>query len=87
MPDTQQDTKTAKLIFDGKELELPIMSPTSGPDVIDIRKLYAQGGVAIAGFTGGAADDDGNPPEGFYRGTTSTIGGVADTGKGQRTVQ
>ncbi len=38
-------TKTAKLIFENKQVELPIHSPTAGPDVIDIRKLYAQGGV------------------------------------------
>ena len=29
--------KTAKLSFDGKEFELPMYSPTCGPDVIDIR--------------------------------------------------
>ena len=49
--------KSAKLSFDGKELELPIMSPTAGPDVIDIRKLYAQGDVFTydPGFTSTAA--------------------------------
>ncbi|MGB5068100.1 MAG: citrate (Si)-synthase, partial [Albidovulum sp.] len=38
-------TKSATLSFDGKTIELPMMSPTAGPDVIDIRKLYAQGNV------------------------------------------
>jgi len=38
-------TKTARLEIDGKTFELPVHSPTAGPDVIDIRKLYAQAGV------------------------------------------
>ena len=38
-------TGTAKLTFGDKELDLPIYSPTAGPDVLDITKLYAQGGV------------------------------------------
>ncbi|MGJ8584664.1 MAG: citrate synthase [Marinosulfonomonas sp.] len=37
--------KTATLKLADKELELPIFSPTAGPDVIDIRKLYAAGDV------------------------------------------
>ncbi|MEJ6709738.1 MAG: citrate synthase [Amylibacter sp.] len=51
--------KTAKLTFGEKELELPIYSPTVGPDVIDIRKLYAQGDVFTydPGFTSTAACD------------------------------
>ena len=45
--------RTAKLSFEGKELDLPILSPSDGPDVIDIRKLYAQGDVFThdPGFT------------------------------------
>ncbi|QBY00738.1 citrate (Si)-synthase [Rhodophyticola sp. CCM32] len=39
------DRKTATLSFDGKTLDLPIHSPTAGPDVIDIAKLYGQGDV------------------------------------------
>ncbi|RZW04175.1 MAG: citrate (Si)-synthase, partial [Rhodobacteraceae bacterium] len=37
--------KTATLTIDGKELQLPVLEPTVGPKVIDIRKLYAQGDV------------------------------------------
>jgi citrate synthase len=68
--------RTAKLIFDGKELELPIHSPTAGPDVIDIRKLYAQGDVFTydPGFTSTAACEstitfiDGEKGELLHRG-------------------
>jgi citrate synthase len=51
--------KTATLNFDGRTIELPMMSPTAGPDVIDIRKLYAQGGVFTydPGFTSTASCD------------------------------
>jgi len=51
--------KTAKLSFDGKEFDLPIFSPTEGPDVIDIRKLYADAGVFTydPGFTSTASCD------------------------------
>ncbi len=38
-------TKTATLTLEDKTLELPVLSPTLGPDVVDIRKLYAQGHV------------------------------------------
>ena len=31
--------KTAKLLLDGKEYDLPVMSPTAGPDVIDIESF------------------------------------------------
>jgi citrate synthase len=34
--------KAASLTIDGQAIELPIMSGTVGPDVLDIRKLYAQ---------------------------------------------
>ena len=34
--------KAATLIIDNQAIELPIISGTVGPDVIDIRKLYAQ---------------------------------------------
>ncbi|MGR3757800.1 MAG: citrate (Si)-synthase, partial [Tranquillimonas sp.] len=56
MADSQ---KTATLSFEGKQVELPILSPTAGPDVIDIRKLYAQGGVFTydPGFTSTASCD------------------------------
>ncbi|MBT8460018.1 MAG: citrate (Si)-synthase, partial [Boseongicola sp.] len=53
------NNKTAKLSFEGKDLELPILSPSVGPDVLDIRKLYAQGDVFTydPGFTSTAACD------------------------------
>ena len=68
--------KTAKLSFDGKELELPMLSPTAGPDVIDIRKLYGQGDVFTydPGFTSTASCDstitfiDGEKGELLHRG-------------------
>ena len=49
--------KTAKLTLDGQEFDLPIHSPTTGPDVIDIRKLYGSAGVFTydPGFTSTAA--------------------------------
>jgi citrate synthase len=34
--------ETAKFSMEGKTIELPIMNGTIGPDVIDIRKLYAE---------------------------------------------
>lgn len=56
MSDTQ---KSATLTIDGKSHELPIYSPTAGPDVLDIRKLYAQAGVFTydPGFTSTASCD------------------------------
>jgi len=52
-------TKTATLTFNNKQVELPIHSPTAGPDVLDIRKLYAQGGVFTydPGYTSTASCD------------------------------
>ena len=52
------DTKgSAKLTFGDKSIDLPMHSPTVGPDVVDIRKLYAQGDVFTydPGFTSTAA--------------------------------
>ena len=51
--------KTATLTIDGKSYELPILTPTSGPDVIDIRQLYKEAGVFTydPGFTSTAACD------------------------------
>ena len=34
--------KAATLTIDNQAIELPIITGTVGPDVIDIRKLYAQ---------------------------------------------
>ena len=53
------ETKMATLTIDGKSYDLPILSPTTGPDVIDIRNLYAQANVFTydPGFTSTAACD------------------------------
>ena len=71
-----EKTGTATLSFGGKTLELPMYSPSVGPDVIDITKLYAQGGVFTydPGFTSTASCDsaityiDGDKGELLYRG-------------------
>ncbi|MEO1562431.1 MAG: citrate synthase [Pseudomonadota bacterium] len=71
-----QKTRTATLSFDDKTLELPMYSPSAGPDVIDIRRLYADGGVFTydPGFTSTASCDstityiDGGKGELLYRG-------------------
>ncbi len=71
-----ESKKTATLTIDGQSYELPIHSPTAGPDVIDIRKLYAQAGVFTydPGFTSTAACDstitfiDGDKGELLHRG-------------------
>ena len=68
--------RTATLTINGKSYELPIHSPTVGPDVIDIGKLYAQAGVFTydPGFTSTAACEstityiDGDSGELLYRG-------------------
>ncbi|MFD3191384.1 citrate synthase [Sedimentitalea sp. HM32M-2] len=51
--------KSATLTIDGDSYELPIFSPTAGPDVLDIRKLYGQAGVFTydPGFTSTASCD------------------------------
>jgi len=69
-------SKKATLNIDGTEYDLPIYSPTAGPDVIDIRKLYAQAGVFTydPGFTSTASTDstitfiDGDKGELLHRG-------------------
>ncbi|PCJ75360.1 MAG: citrate (Si)-synthase [Rhodobacteraceae bacterium] len=68
--------KSAKLTFDDQEIELPIFTPNLGPDVVDIRKLYAQGDVFTydPGFTSTASCEsaitfiDGDKGELLYRG-------------------
>ncbi|PSL20657.1 citrate synthase [Shimia abyssi] len=49
--------KSATLTIDDTSYELPIHSPTAGPDVLDIRKLYGQAGVFTydPGFTSTAS--------------------------------
>ena len=51
--------RSATLTIDGKTYDLPIHSPTDGPDVLDIRKLYGQADVFTydPGFTSTAACD------------------------------
>ena len=69
-------TKSAKLTLGDKVIDLPILSGTVGPDVLDIRKLYAQGEVFTydPGFTSTAACDsaityiDGDVGELLHRG-------------------
>jgi citrate synthase len=69
-------TGTAKLTFGDQTLDLPMYTPSAGPDVIDIRKLYAQGDVFTfdPGFTSTAACEsaityiDGDKGELLYRG-------------------
>ncbi|QBF32200.1 citrate synthase [Thalassococcus sp. S3] len=71
-----ETTKTATLSFDGQSFELPMHSPTAGPDVIDIRKLYGQAGVFTydPGYTSTASCDstitfiDGDKGELLHRG-------------------
>jgi len=68
--------KTATLTIDGQSYELPVHSPTAGPDVLDIRKLYGQAGVFTydPGFTSTASTDstitfiDGGKGELLHRG-------------------
>ena len=73
MPD---QTGTAKLTFGDTEIELAMYSPTLGPDVIDITKLYAKGHVFThdPGFTSTSSCEseitfiDGDKGELLYRG-------------------
>ncbi|MBA3911649.1 MAG: citrate (Si)-synthase, partial [Rhodobacter sp.] len=68
--------KVAKLSLDGKTYDLPVHKPTVGPDVLDIRKLYAEADVFTfdPGFTSTAACEsaityiDGDKGELMYRG-------------------
>ena len=68
--------RSASLKFNDLEVELPIYSPNLGPDVLDIRKLYAQGDVFTydPGFTSTASCEsaitfiDGDKGELLYRG-------------------
>ena len=72
----KESTRNATLTIDGESYELPIYSPSVGPDVIDIRKLYATTGhfTYDPGFTSTASCDsaityiDGDKGELLYRG-------------------
>ena len=48
---------TAKIEIDGKAHELPILSGTLGPNVVDVKKLYGEAGVFTLdpGFTSTAS--------------------------------
>ncbi|MEZ5769508.1 MAG: citrate synthase [Paracoccaceae bacterium] len=75
MPMPKQ-TGIATLSYADKTLELPMYTPSAGPDVIDITKLYAQGGVFThdPGFTSTSSCEsaityiDGDKGELLYRG-------------------
>lgn len=68
--------RTVKLTGQGLDIDLPILSGSVGPDVIDIRKLYGQSGMFTydPGFTSTASCDskityiDGDLGELQYRG-------------------
>ncbi len=68
--------RKATLRLDDKEFDLPVLSPTVGPDVLDIRKLYGDADVFTfdPGFTSTAACEsaityiDGDQGELLYRG-------------------
>jgi len=68
--------RSATLTIGNTTLDLPVYSPTVGPDVLDIRKLYAQGDVFTydPGFTSTASCSstityiDGDKGELLYRG-------------------
>ncbi len=55
------DQKTATLSFDGKTFEFPMHSPTAGPDVVDIQKLYGTAGIFThdPGFTSTSSTESG----------------------------
>ncbi len=59
--DKMTDTGSANLQYGEKSLELPILKGTVGPDVIDVRKLYADGDVFTfdPGFTSTASCQSG----------------------------
>ncbi|KTF69151.1 citrate synthase [Sphingomonas sp. HT-1] len=52
---------TAKLHVGGKDVEYPVLKGSTGPDVVDIRKLYAQTGAFTydPGFTSTASCESG----------------------------
>ena len=70
------EQKAARLHLAGKDYDLAVLSPTAGPDVVDIRKLYGEAGVFTydPGFTSTASCDstityiDGDKGELWYRG-------------------
>ncbi len=71
-----ESSKTAKLTYGDKVYDLPVLTPTMGPEVVDIRKLYAEADVFTfdPGFTSTAACEsaityiDGDKGELLHRG-------------------
>src|ERR1700745_1659686 len=57
MTDTLTSASTATLNVHGKSFELPVIKGTTGPDVVDIRKLYGDADVFTydPGFTSTAS--------------------------------
>ena len=57
MDDAGKPVKTASFTINGKEVPLPVLTGTAGPDVVDIRKLYADADVFTfdPGFTSTAS--------------------------------
>ena len=72
----EKTTKSANLLFDGKNYDLPVKSPSIGPKVIDIGKLYNEANIFTfdPGFTSTASCEssityiDGDKGELLYRG-------------------
>lgn len=73
---TESGQKTARLSYEGHELDLPVISGSAGPDVIDIRTLYRETGCFTfdPGYTSTASCRsaityvDGDDGELLYRG-------------------
>ena len=71
-----EEKNAATLNLGGRKFLLPIHSPSAGPDVIDVSKLYAEAGVFTydPGFTSTASCDseitfiDGDKGELLHRG-------------------
>jgi len=76
MGEKKTKERAATLTLDGKTIELPVFQGALGPDVIDVRKLYAQTGAFTydPGFTSTASCDsditfiDGDKGVLLYRG-------------------
>ncbi|MCB6176532.1 citrate (Si)-synthase [Rhodobacter sp. Har01] len=73
---TTTTNRKATLTLDGKDYDLPVLHPTLGPDVVDIRKLYGEADIFTydPGFTSTASCEstityiDGDLGELLYRG-------------------
>ncbi len=73
---TEKQQKTAKLVIDGEEIELPVMFDSFGKLAVDIRNLFARHGIMTfdPGYTSTASCEsaityiDGNKGVLLYRG-------------------